>query len=101
MLKVKDNVDLKELEKYGFKPNANDDNYSGYYKMINSSDYIFILDSLFRDNKISIEIQKIETYIGDAGTDDEYIGAVPIYLCSELDTLYDLIKADLIEKVDE
>ena len=100
MLKIKDNVDLKELEKYGFKPNATDDNYCGYYKMYNSSDYIFILDSLF-ENKITIEIQKIETYIGDEGTDDEYIGANPIYLCSELDILYDLIKDGLVEKVDD
>lgn len=101
MLKIRDDIDLKQLEKYGFKPNATDDNYCGYYKMFNSSDYIFILDGLFENKKITIEIQKIETYIGDEGTVDEYIGALPICLCSELDTLYDLIKDGLVEKVEE
>ena len=99
MLKIKNNVVLKELEKYGFTPNATDDNYSGYLKPLNNYDYIFVSDSYFGDNIITIEIQKIETYIVDEGTADEYIGAMPISLRSELDILYDLIKDGLVEKV--
>ena len=79
MLKIKDNVDLKELEKYGFEY----DDYSGQYKIcernINGSNYIYInvwnRKILFRQDKPL-----------DKGC---------------LNVLYDLIKADLIEKVDE
>ena len=100
MLKIRDNVDLKELEKYGFTPNANDDNYCGYFKMINSGDYIFVLDDHKR-NKITMTIEKIDTYICDEGTEDECVCALPKSLNSELDTLYDLIKDGLVEKVEE
>ena len=33
MLKIKDNVDLKELEKFGFRPKYNEDNgeLNGYF----------------------------------------------------------------------
>ena len=86
MLKIKDNVDLKELEKFGFKPNALDDNYSGYYKMAGNTDnYTFIDDYHFENNKrIGILIEDGQVYLGET-----------------LNDLYDLIKADLVEKVDE
>lgn len=71
MLKIKDNVDLKELEKYGFKDDTRflqkDIDYITYY--------------------INKDIRAIEMWIFE---NEEVV----------LDnTLYDLIKADLVEKV--
>ena len=79
MLKIRDGVDLKELEIYGFKYN----DYSGQYKIcernIDGATYIYInvwnRKILFRQEK-SLDKK-----------------------C--LNVLYDLIKADLIEKVDD
>ena len=78
MLKLKDNVDLKELEKYGFKYN----DYSGQYKIrernIDGATFIYI----------NVWNRKI-LFRQDKTLDKE---------C--LNTLYDLIKANLIEKVE-
>ena len=70
MLKIKDNVDLKELEKFGFKKDKN----IYYYKNV----FSVIVLRIFDNRKISNP------------TDDN--GNV---------LLYDLIKADLVEKVDD
>lgn len=78
MLKVKDNVDLKELEKYGlYKTEV----YFGF----------------------SYTDKNIEVNIG--GKHKREIGTWDYLECTDLDeyndTLYDLIKADLIEKADD
>lgn len=70
MLKIKDNVDLKELEKFGFKKDKN----IYYYKNV----FNVIVLRVFDNRKISNP------------TDDN--GNV---------LLYDLIKADLVEKVED
>lgn len=70
MLKIKDNVDLKELEKFGFKKDKN----IYYYKNI----FDIIVLMIFDNRKISNP------------TDDN--GNL---------LLYDLIKADLVEKVED
>lgn len=70
MLKIKDNVDLKKLEKFGFKKDKN----IYYYKNV----FGVIVLRIFDNRKISNP------------TDDN--GNV---------LLYDLIKADLVEKVDD
>lgn len=72
MLKIKDNVDLKELEKFGFKYN---DNYHIHYE------YNFLI----------IEVNTRKIFIGSGV--DEVNGD------EEIIKLYDLIKADLVEKV--
>jgi hypothetical protein len=80
MLKIKDNVDLKELEKFGFiykEEMVKSDNlkqviFNGYYKPYIVDCYMYMIDE---------ETREIE---------------LPIY---ELDTLYKLIKADLVEEV--
>lgn len=81
MLKIKDNVDLKELERFGFKYN---DVYRYYYINIDISERLEI-------DKLSHEIRLF--------IDDEY------YRCwtanNTFDLLYDLIKADLVEKVED
>ena len=69
MLKIKDNVDLKELEKMG------------YYK------------KLYFYNSYDYEKSGLIIY--------ENTRIVSTSINFDLDTLYDLIKADLVEKVDE
>ena len=77
MLKIKDNVDLKELEKFGFKKIRFNEFRNYYNKEENDIDYF-----IWEDTRI-IEI--------NSNNYDR-----------ELDNLlYDLIKADLVEKVGE
>lgn len=76
MLKIKDNVDLKELEKYGFKLNDDDE----YQFTVQNDDCRTIC---VVENNRTIYIQSIG------------------YVVQELDMLYSLIKADLVEKVKE
>lgn len=80
MLKIKDNVDLKELEKYGFK-HWKEKNHNFYEKTSEENiELTYYVDCEFRNITVS-------TYDGDE---------------VELDNLlYDLIKADLVEKVEE
>jgi hypothetical protein len=70
MLKIKDNVDLKELEKFGFRYDKD-----CLYKQL---DYGHIFINNYRNVCIYNEKSNFQ-----------------------LDTLYDLIKADLVEKVEE
>ena len=75
MLKIKDNVDLKELEdKYNLDYNSDSDYEGGWSHESLDKDGVFI--DLW-DRKIT-------------GID-----------ATSLELLYDLIKADLVEKVDE
>lgn len=74
MLKVKDDVDLKELEKYGWKHNGQ---------------HTFIKHSNNQEVHFGIE------------EDTKIITMLTQYWRDDLDIIYDLIKADLIEKVDE
>ena len=81
MLKIKDNFDLKELEKYGFKLIG-----GVYYKTIYEG-------RRGQDFKLTIYNDRfIQGYSNGADGDGEenYID----------DTLYDLIKDGLVEKVD-
>ena len=81
MLKIKDNVDLKELEKFGFE----------YYPLIYVKE-INRIDDVFGNTTRKIYIDEkernISIKVGLFNTD------------IELDVIYDLIKADLVEKVE-
>lgn len=94
MLKIKDNVDLKELEKFGFKYRKHYDNYIKLHNEKNYEDFV--------DNYIQIGNDRIlQPYarILD-GHDTDYIDASQVIIKDEfLDTLYDLIQAGLVEKV--
>lgn len=70
MLKIKDNVDLKDLEKFGFKKDKN----IYYYKNVFSVIVLRVFDN-----------RKISNPIDDNGNV----------------LLYDLIKADLVEKIED
>ena len=84
MLKIKDNVDLKELEKFGFENNCNNKCLIKSYKQeFTQDDYVFI-------NK--------EDKVIRIGHYQEEYGATNIIKVS--DTLYDLIQANLVEKVE-
>ena len=85
MLKVKDCIDLKELEKYGFKLNKNKDAYEQ------------LIDGNWWDiRSVDIEDRWLTRYTEEIGywafTDDDELLEI---------TFGDLIKANLIEKVDE
>ena len=103
MLKIKDNIDLKDLEKFGLKP---------HYKLVSENEDRIYIDyylsskyeprwgymrlrpkrkilCLWFPSKIFENNLKTTSLI----MDDEY------YL--DMDLLYDLIKADLVEKVKE
>ena len=76
MLKIKDNVDLKELEKFGFKE---DDILEGKITGLTNGE---------------VDIELYDSIYDKWNTRKIYV------LCSGyLDTIYDLIKADLVEKV--
>ncbi len=74
MLKIKDNVDLKELEKFGFKLN-----YDEEYEIRIEKNNVFTIIVIKHDNTVYIQSNS--------------------YVIKELDLLFDLIKAGLIEKV--
>jgi hypothetical protein len=76
MLKIKDNVDLKELEKFGMIQNK----FNEYYDF---PDKCGILDFYINESRYLL---------------DDYGDKV---VSKDLDTLYDLIKADLVEKVSD
>jgi hypothetical protein len=78
MLKIKDNVDLKELEKYGFKW-CREEKYYFYDETGNLGGY----DEIF--------INKEDRFI--------QLGYEPCPYFIE-DCLYDLIKDGLVEKID-
>lgn len=86
MLKIKDNVDLKELEKFGFELIENCYDYDGT-KSIAKDCYIKSNQrGNFNCRCMSIEIGFIKEI------------KEPIY---DLNTLFDLIQAGLVEKIEE
>lgn len=72
MLKIKDNIDLKELEKYGFK--KYNDNIYDFTMEKNEQINIY-------EREINIDLDGWET--------------------NRLDIIYDLIKDGLVERVEE
>lgn len=88
MLKIKDNINLKKLEKYGFIKLKNDfrkHKYSWKRDLGNNCYYELYVN---RDNELHIDIVANWNY--------------GLRITHRLqDKIYDLIKADLVEKVDE
>lgn len=84
MLKIKDSVGLKELEKFGFEKNEFDELSKIIYEGRRGQAFEIIINEFNR---------KIEGYAYGADGDGEenYID----------DTLYDLIKADMVVKIDD
>ena len=84
MLKIRDNMDLKELEKYGFKYSKY---YLGYTKTICYGRRGQQFDLIIYDDRILSGYAEGADGDGSDGIID--------------DTIYDLIKADLVVKVEE
>ena len=83
MLKNRDDVDLKELEKFGFE----------HYPLI------YIKELRRYDDYMDMNTAK-KVYV-DEKTREISLGTNLFNTDIELDTLYDLIKADMVEKVEE
>ena len=88
MLKIKDNVDLKELEKFGF--DLDKDNIKIDDDLIIYSKYCY--------KNLFLYIGKSKTIYAEQC---DYIRGQVLGGNENFDTLYDLIKADLVEKVEE
>ena len=87
MLKIRDNVNLKELEKFGFKytPNCYEN-----YKLCLQNDLEGAIYIRITNDKIVYPVSDLDMY--NLGNKNEF---------KMYDILYDLIKADLVEKVEE
>ena len=96
MLRIRDNVDLEELEKFGFYYRKH---YDNWIKLHNEKDY-----EDYVDNYIQIDndrVLKPYARILD-GHDTDYIDARQVTIKDKfLDTLYDLIQAGLVVKYNE
>ena len=92
MLKIRDGVDLKELEKFGFKRIINDT----YSKEMNNLDDRYETSILV--NPLNKETENHVVYYINNDEKNGNIEEDCIDLTGELDTLYDLIKADLVVK---
>lgn len=87
MLKIKDNVDLKELEKFGFDTSASPD-VQGINKIDFSNNWIDDHFGMIVGNGLVIWDSSREIIEWDEFNSEH-----------RLDTLYDLIQAGLVEKV--
>lgn len=95
MLRIKENVNLKELEKFGFKPKYNEDtgevrayqkkcekDIGGLLISITETTSLIRIYKAFKGKKTEWRINRYNDYF-------------------DIDTLYDLIQAGLVEKVKE
>ena len=92
MLKIKDNVDLKELEKFGF-----------HYEEINEtgpSDKEPFVIKQYSNYERYCDNYPLYIQVSTRIIEDMYSTEGPAELVPP-DLIYDLIKADLIEKVEE
>ncbi len=81
-LKIKDDVDLKELEKFGYYLGKDDIMQKAYIKDLEYNDYI----AIYENGNIYIGV---EDFCGNSWS--AFVN----------DLLNDLIKADLVEKVED
>ena len=98
MLKIKDNVDLKELEKYGLKPKYDEDTgeIKGFISERTVCRSIYILP--FKRKKIGF----IKNYYNNFVINDEFYFYQDYFSrYFDEDLLYDLIKDGLVIKVDD
>lgn len=104
MLKVKDNVDLKELEKFGFK--YREDYFIKYLYSTKTIGVRLEPECVGEKNKyFYVAINNYGEYTTLNNVLDYYIAEYQRQMKSDIEEIKklfnDLIKADLIEKVDE
>lgn len=90
MLKIKDNVDLKELEKYGFK--YHERWYDNEPECENNSSY-YELDLDDNRSYVVVSCHTREIFIPTS-----LYGDIPTRCIENLDWLFDLIQDGLVEK---
>lgn len=92
MLRIKDNVDLEELKKYGFRAKYNEDTGKiiAYQKTSKETEYDGMIIKSETYKKIRIFKRTKSTWI--INKYNEYF---------DIDTLYDLIEAGLVEKYEK
>lgn len=81
-IRIKKDVDLKELEKFGFKKIKRTDIRFSYFSYVNE--------------KATMEVSELCNRIIDC---DSYWECIKLFKYQDL--LYDLIQANLVEKVEE
>lgn len=87
MLKIKDNIQLKELEKFGFKIDYECGGFANYIRFIDDEDEDGkqIMLRVFSDTKeIIVHAEPVEDFV-----------------FGNLTTLFDIIQAGLVEKVSD
>lgn len=84
MLKIREDVELNVLEKYGFE----------YQDMGEESYYVYYL----HDNRTYITVGYIDRIIG---IPTSLMGDIPSIYIDNLNILYDLFEANLVVKVEE
>ncbi len=87
MLKLKDNIELKELEKFGFKY-VEDKSFEGDFSYCEKAIGGNIILDISARNRLML------TYITEKDSNMTYI------FSDGLDVLFDLIQAGLVEKVE-
>jgi hypothetical protein len=99
MLKIKDNVDLKELEKFGFEFNYAGNSWLKKEIEFDGSMYpnTFELHIWEDDRTIKIYIENQPEFLSGETANVDIDGWSN---GREFDLIYDLIKADLVEKVE-
>lgn len=86
MLKIKDNLDLKELEKFGFEFNEFNENEEEIY-------YDYFCGDGTTYLQVFVKTRQIALNSGIYGDYPEF------YFDKQLDIIFDLIEAGLVEKV--
>ena len=100
MLKIKDNVDLKELEKFGFELTVCGNSYLKKQIVFESSMYphTFEIHIWNNDKIIKIYLENQPEFLPKETLCTDIDGWST---GEELNIIYDLIKADLVEKIEE
>ena len=95
MLKIKDGIDLKELEKFGFEPNNK--KLEKYTDIPNELEwYEYDLE----DNRTYLVIGAKDDDWGEIGLSSGLYGDYPAYYIDNLDVLFDLIQVGLVVKTE-
>lgn len=108
MLKVKDNVDIKELEKFGFKPKYSEDTGELVeYFYVNVDNFGFtkgikVKKKTQKPNRLRIRFTFKKNKLGVPLVKESKVWKVDAenYYDIDFDILFDLIQAGLIEKVE-
>ena len=97
MLKIKNNIDLTELEKFGFEKIEHYGTVDYFCDLGDNRSHIFV----YAQNENCNDVEKIVR--GQIALTTGYFGdyAETWFGDKQLDVLYDLIKADMVEKVEK